>query len=53
MECELINLELVNLMWNWNLPNGIEWNWNWQNGIDPMSGLSNAQIWTCPQKNKL
>ena len=33
-----IELELVNLMWNWNWPNGIDWNWNWQNGIDPRSG---------------
>jgi len=30
MELELINLELINLIWNWNL----------QNGIGPMSGYN-------------
>jgi len=33
-----IELELINLRWNWNWPNGIEWSWNWQNGIDLLSG---------------
>jgi len=31
-----MEFELINLMWNWNWPNGIEW--NWPNGTDPMSG---------------
>jgi len=36
MELELIHMEmeLINLMRNWNWPNGIEWNWNWLNVID-------------------
>jgi len=37
MELEMINLELVFELINFNWPNEIDWNWH--NGIDPMSDI--------------
>ena len=45
-----MELELINLMWNWNWPNGIEWNWNSQNRIDPTFASDHANYHPRPSQ---